>query len=181
MIRVLSLVVLLAACSTTQVVRRPDGSTVVLPKCVPVIAYQARSFTIKGISVPIPQAGTVQIGEVAWDAHTLQVAATVSQIIDLDRVASCEHLIVLAGSVSDAAAYESALLAVFDKESKLSQLAVLIQANNPDAVNRWIEAYASPVPARSELPQAGHADGARANWSLKDVSVVPLSALVTVP
>jgi len=178
--RVLSLV-LLAACSTTQVVRRPDGSTVVLPKCVPVIAYQARSFTIKGISVPIPQAGTtVQIGEVAWDAHTLQVAATVSQIIDLDRVASCEHLVVLAGSVSDAAAYESALLAVFDKESKLSQLAVLIQANNPDAVNRWIEAYASPAPApvRSEPPGAR---GALSNWILKDVSVVPLSALITVP
>jgi len=168
----------LAGCETTQTVRRPDGSTVQLPKCTPVIQYQARSFTVRGFSVPIPQVGTtVQIGEVTWDAHTLQAAATVSQIMDLERVSSCEHLVVLASTVTDKDVYEAALLDIFDKESKLSQLALLIQANDPTAVQRWVEAYAFRPPVKRE-PADAVGTLKTAQGGLKPVAVVPLEQLI---
>lgn len=162
------LLVLAAGCSSLQHVRRPDGTLVVVPKCVPVIQYQGRSFTIKGLTIPIPQVGTtVQVGEVVWDVHTLQTAAVVSQLIDLQRMSACAQLPVWASSVVSQSDYEAKLTHLFDQETQLAQLAIIVQANDPASVQRWIDAYARTVSVTASRDRS--------------TSVVPLSVLLAKP
>jgi hypothetical protein len=64
------LAVLFSACAQDKCYTlKTSWGPVCLPRCKAVVQYQARSFTIKGVKIPVPQlGGDAQVGEVSWDA-----------------------------------------------------------------------------------------------------------------
>jgi len=142
----LSLLFIIGCPKPCYYVSRPSGAQVCLPYCRPLIKYQGNSFTIKGLTIPIPlENTTVTIGEVSWDTKTLQDAATVSQILDLKRISRCENLPLIVTSMTDEKQYQKILIEMYNDEIKITHLALFLQANDPKMVKKWLDSYAQPV------------------------------------
>jgi len=130
----------LGACvfSDSEKLQTSHGA-VYVPKCSRTINYDGHTLGIKGVEIPIPALGTapVKVGEVTWDAKVLQTAANVTQALEEQRLQSCGMLKTVA-SMSEAK-FEEQLDRMNRAQAERDQLVLLILANNPDAVKKWIE------------------------------------------
>jgi hypothetical protein len=110
-----------------------------LPKCKEIVKYSSNMFTVKGVEIPISSV-PVKIGEVTWQPQVLQTAKDITQILDLNRMATCQNLPAQASAGPDH--FQRAITIMQEDETRLTQLSLLVAANNPDAVKKWIDAYA---------------------------------------
>lgn len=81
----------------------------------------------------------VKVGEVIWEPQLVQKATDLTQILDNHRISMCNQLKAAGGASKEV--HEKSLLRFQEAEVKLTQLAVLVAANNPKAVERWVESY----------------------------------------
>ena len=102
--------------------------------------YSSSSFSVKGIEIPLTDS-PLKIGEVVWEPKILQQASVIVQILDNHRLATCQSLPAYASSGRDQ--FAKRLAEMQDDETRITQLALLLAANYPEAVNKYIEAYSS--------------------------------------
>jgi hypothetical protein len=131
-------VLLLSACAQDKCYTlKTSWGPVCLPRCKAVVEYQARSFTIKGVKIPVPQlGGDAQVGEVSWDAKVLNQAFQTTQLLDRQLQNDCQKLPVYASLGRDQ--FQLALDRMTDREYRLSQLAFLVALGAKDGVKEWI-------------------------------------------
>jgi len=111
-----------------------------VPTCEPIVKYSSSSFSVKGIEIPLTDS-PLKIGEVVWEPKILQQASVIVQILDNHRLATCQSLPAYASSGRDQ--FAKRLAEMQDDETRITQLALLLAANYPEAVNKYIEAYSS--------------------------------------
>lgn len=134
-----------------------------LPDCSPMVKYSESKLSIKGIELPL-QTDAFKVGEAVWEPQTVQKATVLTQIMDNYRISMCNHMKAARGASNET--FERSLLRVQEEEMKLNQLAVLVVANNPKAVERWIETYGSHAEAVSQGKDPGAASQLRSLDSL---------------
>lgn len=125
------------SCNHTMKVPK-NGEDYVLPKCEPIVEYSARTFSIKGIDIPISNV-PVKIGDVTWDAKLLQQAHVTTQILDMHRMDTCQKLPTYASIGKEE--LKKALEDMREDEARLTQLALIVASGNQEGVKKWVEAY----------------------------------------
>lgn len=137
-----------------------NGDDYYVPKCESLVQFSAHSFTVKGIEVPISKE-PYKIGEVVWKPEVLQKAGDIVQILELHRMATCQSLPAFASSGSRMK-FAERLAQMQDDDTRIAQLALLLAANNPQAVSKFIEAYQGPAvalapraPTKGEMSMGG--------------------------
>lgn len=110
-----------------------------LPDCSPVVKYSESKLDIKGFELPVKPGIDVKIGEMVLEPQVVQRATDLTQILDNHRISMCNQLKAARGASKET--YERSLLRFQEADVKLTQLAVLVAANNPKAVERWVESY----------------------------------------
>ena len=77
-------------CKQFITVTTHDGTKVLIPRnCDPLVEYQANHIAIAGIAVPIPESGSVTIGNVEWKKDKLQEAGEAAKLLDMKRISLC--------------------------------------------------------------------------------------------
>jgi hypothetical protein len=114
-------------------VKNLNGDLVPLPtNCDPLVEYQARHLTVSGIEIPIPELGSVKVGNVIWEKEKLQEAGDAAKLLDMKRINACNLLATRISMMSRPEAlkhldnYEAS-------QDKLMQLALILGSNNPKA------------------------------------------------
>lgn len=110
-----------------------------LPDCTPMVKYSESRLDVKGFQLPMKPGIDVKVGEVIWEPPLVQKATDLTQILDNHRISMCNQLKAAGGASNEV--YEQSLLRFQEAEVKLTQLDVLVAANNPKAVERWVESY----------------------------------------
>src|SRR5262249_85150 len=135
----------IVGCFGPKVINR-GGRQVPLPDCSPVVQYTGSSFTVKGVSIPVGD--NIKIGEVTWEPKLIQQAAELTQALDNHRMRTCNGL--LTSILASDNVFDQILLDYMKAEERLGQLSILLASNKPDAVAKWIDAYA-PEQEKSTL------------------------------
>jgi hypothetical protein len=118
------------------------GMDVVLPKCTKLIKYDAGKLDIKAVSITIPAAGaTFSVGGVTWNRDKLQNATNAAMMLDNQNYQNCKDLPMLLSICKTDTECRKTVLKYRDNEEKINQLAMFIEANNPKAVDRWLDEY----------------------------------------
>lgn len=118
------------------------GMEVTLPKCTKLIKYDAGKLDIKTVSVTIPAAGaTFNIGGVTWNREKLQDASKAAEMLDNQNYQNCQDLPMLLSVCKTDNECRTTVMNYRDNEEKINQLAMFIEANNPKAVDRWLDMY----------------------------------------
>ena len=137
----ITVLVAFSAVGCQQVIER-KGREIPIPDCKPIVKYTETQFSVKGATINIPKVGdVVKIGEAVWERQLLQKASDITQILDNHRIKVCHGLLTAIGA-SDSV-FDEYLLNYQREEQRLTQLSVLLAANQPDAVLEWIDAYGS--------------------------------------
>jgi len=125
-----------------QVTVTPPNSKqpITLPACTPLVVYTQRSLNVTGVEIPVSKT-PIKIGDVTWKPDVIMQASEIVQILDNNRMTICSYLPALASS-GTAAQFHDELKQYMDEAGRICQLALLIKLNNPEAVQKWIEAYA---------------------------------------
>lgn len=110
-----------------------------LPDCTPMVKYSESKLDVKGFQLPMKPGIDVKVGEVIWEPQLVQKATDLTQILDNHRISMCNQLKAASGASKEV--HEKFLLRFQEAEVKLTQLAVLVAANNSKAVERWVESY----------------------------------------
>jgi hypothetical protein len=130
--------VLFSACAQDKCYTlKTSWGPVCLPRCKAVVEYQAHSFTIKGVKIPVPQlGGDTQVGEVSWDAKVLNHAFQTTQLLDRQLQNDCQKLPAYASLGREQ--FQLALDRMTDREYRLGQLAFLVALGAKNGVKEWI-------------------------------------------
>ncbi len=136
------LALMLIGCPPNKV-KCPDGMEVTLPKCTKLIKYDAGKLDIKGVSLTIPPAAgtTVSIAGVTWNREKLQNATNAAMMLDNQNYQNCKDLPMLLSICKTDNECRKAVMNYRNNEEKINQLAMFIEANNPKAVDRWLDMY----------------------------------------
>lgn len=134
-----------------------------MPDCSPMVRYSESKLSIRGIELPL-QTDAFKVGEVMWEPQLVQRATDLTQIMDNHRIASCNYLKVATGASKET--FERSLLKIQEEDVRLTEFAILVAANNPKAVERWIETYESHAEAVSQGKDPGAASQLRSLDSL---------------
>lgn len=110
-----------------------------LPDCTPMVKYSDSKLDVKGFQLPMKPGIDVKVGEVVWEPQLVQKATDLTQILDNHRISMCNQLKAASGASKEV--HEKFLLRFQEAEVKLTQLAVLVAANNAKAVERWVDEY----------------------------------------
>ncbi len=122
----------LGGCNPSYV-KNIDGDLVPLPtNCDPLVEYQARHLTVSGIEVPIPELGSVKVGNVIWKKEKLQEAGEAAKLLDMKRINACNLLATRISMMSRPEALKH-LDNYEESQDKLMQLALILGSNNPKA------------------------------------------------
>ncbi|MBX3334941.1 MAG: hypothetical protein KF876_12515 [Nitrospira sp.] len=103
------------------------------------VKYSESRLEVKGFELPVKPGIDVKIAEVVWEPQVVQSATDLTQILDNHRISLCNQLKAARGASKEA--YERSLVRFQEADVKLTQLAILVAANNPKAVERWVESY----------------------------------------
>lgn len=130
---------------TTIRVSWPPG-TAYVPVCKPLVKYQATSFEVKGVTIPVPQlGGSAQVGGVAVDPKVLNQAYQTTQILDTYYHSTC---VLLPSYSTDKEKFEKAVQRMQASHTKLAQLALGLQtAQQPASPTPQPAAIPAPQPA----------------------------------
>jgi hypothetical protein len=101
--------------------------------------YSESKLEVRGFQLPVKPGIDVKVGEVSWEPQLVQKATDLTQILDNHRISMCNQLKAASGASKEI--HEQSLLRFQEAEVKLTQLAVLVAANNAKAVERWVESY----------------------------------------
>jgi hypothetical protein len=135
------LALMLIGCPPNKV-KCPDGMEVTLPECTKLIKYDAGKLDIKTVSITIPAAGTTfSIGGVTWNREKLQNATNAAMMLDNQNYQNCKDLPMLLSVCKNDNECRKTVMNYRDNEEKINQLAMFIEANNPKAVDRWLDMY----------------------------------------
>jgi hypothetical protein len=142
--------VLFSACAQDKCYTlKTSWGPVCLPRCKAVVEYQAHSFTIKGVKIPVPQlGGDAQVGEVSWDAKVLNHAFQTTQLLDRQLQNDCQQLPAYASLGRDQ--FQLALDRMTDREYRLGQLAFLVALGAKQGVKEWIRDNSGLVAPESQ-------------------------------
>ena len=101
---------------------------------------------------------STKVGGVTWKPEVITQAAETVQILDNNRLTICSYLPALASSGNTAQFHEE-LKQYMDETNRICQLALLIKLNNPESVQKWIDAYTKRGVAIEEDKKAKEAMG----------------------
>ena len=145
---------LFSACAQdTCYTLKTSWGPVCLPRCKAVVQYQAHSFTIKGVKIPVPQlGGDTQVGEVSWDPKVLNRAFQATQLLDRQLQNDCQKLPAYASLGREQ--FQLALDRMTDREYRLGQLALLVALGAKNGVKEWIRDNRGSAEPESESSMA---------------------------
>jgi len=149
--------ILVAGCTCTKV-NTSWGTQVCAPKCIQQIKYSGNTFKIGEATIPIGPERVI-INGVVWDTKKLQVAVPAIQVMEQTRLRLCEE------RVTDMQVLKYDDYVAKDKkrqeiQDKLDGLAYLVALNNPQAVEKWIDAYITITKVASgRFPASGKTVG----------------------
>lgn len=120
----------------------PQGMEVTLPKCTKLIKYDAGKLDVKGVSLTIPAAGTtVSVGGVTWNREKLQTATNAAMMLDDQNYRRCQNLPTKLSVCKNDKECRNIVMDYSNREEIMNQFAMAIEANNPKAVERWLDMY----------------------------------------
>lgn len=154
-------VILFSACAQEKCYSiKASWGPVCVPRCEALVEYQAHSFTIKGVKIPIPQlGGTTEVGEVSWDAKVLNQAFQTTQLLDRQLQSDCQQLPAFASLGRNQ--FQRALDRMTAREYRLGQLAFLVALGDKKGTQQWIhDNSALPAPPPAETPSKRKLGGA---------------------
>jgi hypothetical protein len=125
-------------CGTGGTVKTVDGHPVSLPNCKPSILYQGSKWAVRGSSYQ-----GIQVGAVEWE-RKFRDAQPLIQVLDKQEVEHCQSLRTIV-SVSTLEEVKKELAARAAASVKRDQLMAIITAQDPKALERFIEIYYMPV------------------------------------
>jgi hypothetical protein len=165
-------------CSTSTIVTTKDGLKVPIPsKCDPLVQYQATHFSFDGIDVSIPQADVVvKLGKVEWKKDQLQQAAVAAQLLDMQRISSCEYLPTRA-SVCSASELHQYLDKYENFRYKLVQLGMIMNSNDPEAPKKTEKFIKTYFEVKSVYEKSGEGKEVRFLAVKENVAIVPMEKL----
>jgi hypothetical protein len=141
------LIALLTGCPTTDVVEVKPGwqkQPIKIVGCKPVVEYSGRSFSSKGVDIPVPQlGGSVKVGEFTYKPETLNTLYRNVAILDALRLQYCGDR-VAAAQISQAA-FNACNERVMDQEAKIAALAISATQGEA-AVEEAVHKYGTSSP-----------------------------------
>lgn len=123
----------------TEVTPSDGGPPIEVPCCKALVKYSGTSLNVTGVKIPLGN-NPIEISGVTWKPEVIQQASETVQILDNNRMHICQLLPALASSAKRDQFHED-LKQCYDDEQRITQLALLIKMNNPEAVKKWTDAY----------------------------------------
>jgi len=149
--------------------------------CRPVVEYSGRSFSSKGIDIPIPQlGGSVKVGEFTYKPQTLNTLYRNVAILDGLRLGYCGDRV--AAAQTSLAAFQACNERIQEQEAKTAALA-MSATQGEAAVEEAVHKYgtSSPAAATPADPNKKNADNAAAAGVKKKAEAAAPSAAPKAP
>lgn len=133
----------LSACQTpsTTTVAGPGGTRRNVPTPQKFVKFQGSDFTIKTVTVKIPEAGEASVGELTFNTK-FRDATNLAVILDNAQFQDAQMLVASASVLSDAQ-YSARIARISDNQQKLNQLALIASVQDAAALDKWISTYST--------------------------------------
>jgi hypothetical protein len=152
---------------STTTVTSADGRKRSLPAPQKFIQFQGSDFTIKGVTIKLPQKGASKGSKTASPSASPTVSASASPgagngiegsvaeitfgtkfrdvtdlaiILDNAQFRDAQYLIAAASTLTDDQ-FNKRLARISDNQQKLDQLALIVSAKDSNALQRWVDNY----------------------------------------
>jgi hypothetical protein len=133
-------VMLIGGCAHTY--KCPKGLEVTLPTCTKLIKYDAGKVNIGSSTVTIPATGaSVKIGGVIWSREKLQTATKLAMLLDNQNYQRCQNIPAKLSVCKTDNECRNVINNYDNREEIMNQFVLIIEANSPKALDKWLDAY----------------------------------------
>jgi hypothetical protein len=175
----------LSGCASDVIVVQPSyqKEPIKIVGCKAVVEYSGRSFSSKGIDVPVPQlGGSVKVGEFTYKPQTLNTLYRNVAILDALRLQYCGDRV--AAAQTSLVAFQACNERIQQQEEKIAMLAISAtqgEAAVEEAVHKYGTASSSETASTPKNPDTKRVDNAAVAGVKKEAEAAAAPAAANAP